>query len=138
MPFMLASNLVLRSRLGLVKFRMRTTSYAQKSAFELSSRHRNMEGTYLACQFILLNTSKVQQIVKVEAGKLCFPQYLMAEFTSAFHDSTKHLIIASTSEQDFARVELEECTPDGPDVNTKIIRHSQDCAIMLETGTTRK
>ena len=85
-----------------------------------------MRPTHFIGQPVLLNAPEVQEVVKVEGGKFCFPEDLVAEFAPTFHDSSKHLVIASASEQNFARVELEESTSNRPYINTKIVRHTEN------------
>lgn len=50
----------------------------------------------------------------------------MAEFPSAFHDSPQHLVVTSTSEEDFPGVELEQGATNGPDIDSKIVGHTED------------
>lgn len=63
----------------------------------------------------------------MQACELGFPKYLVAEFPPALHDCTKHLVVASASEENLAGVEFEERTADRPNVDTEIIWHSEDC-----------
>lgn len=98
MPFTLAISLVFKSRVGLVKFKIRTISYVDKLAiWPKIGAYRNRK-SYLPCQLVFLHAPEVQQIVKVEAGELSFPKNLVAELASAFHYSAEHLIIASACE----------------------------------------
>ena len=88
-----------------------------------------MRPTHFVSQPVLLNAPEVQKVVKVEGGEFSFPEDFMAEFAPTFHDSSKHLVVASASEQDFACVKLEERTSNGPYINTKIVRHAENCSI---------
>lgn len=63
----------------------------------------------------------------MQACELGFPKYLVTKFPSALHDCTKHLVVASASEENLARVEFEERTADRPNVDTEIIWHAEDC-----------
>lgn len=62
----------------------------------------------------------------MEAGELCFSEYLVAEFTSAFHDCPEHLIIAATCEEDFTSIKLKERAPNRPHIDTKVIWHTEN------------
>ena len=78
-----------------MKFKIRTISYGDKSAiWPEAGAYRNTKA-YLPCQLVFLHAPEVQQIVKVEAGELSFPKYLVAELASAFHYSAEHLVVAS-------------------------------------------
>lgn len=71
------------------------------------------------------------------ATKLGLTQDLMAKFPPAFHDCSKHLIVAAASEKNLASVQLEEGATDGPDVDAKIVRYAEDCSILaLQTPFT--
>lgn len=48
----------------------------------------------------------------MKGGELSLSKYLMAELASALHDRTEHLIVATSYEQYFPGVELEEGTSD--------------------------
>ena len=50
----------------------------------------------------------------------------MAKFTTTFHDSAKHLVVAAAGKEDLAGVKLEEGAANGPDVDGKVIRHTED------------
>ena len=63
----------------------------------------------------------------MQARELGFPKYLVAEFSPALHDCTKHLVVASASEKNLASVEFEERAADRPDVDTKIVWYAKDC-----------
>lgn len=63
----------------------------------------------------------------MQSRELGFPKYLVAEFSPALHNCTKHLVIASASEENLAGVQFEEGTADRPDVNSEIIWHAEDC-----------
>lgn len=62
-------------------------------------------------------------------GEFGLAQDLVAEFPSALHDSAKHLIVVAASEENLACVQLEKGTTDGPYVDTKVVRHSEDCPL---------
>ena len=63
----------------------------------------------------------------MQACKLRFSQYLITELSSALHDCSKHLVVVPPGEQNFSRVKLEECASDGPDVNTEVVGHAENC-----------
>ena len=60
-----------------------------------------------------------------------FPQNLVPEFTSAFHDGAEHLVVVAAREQDFAGVEFEECAADRPDVYAEVVRHAEDYMLLV-------
>ena len=45
----------------------------------------------------------------METGKLSFAQDLVAKFPTTLHDRPKHLVVASPSKENLARIELKEC-----------------------------
>ena len=94
------------------------------SAAGCSSYKSLRQKAYLSGQLILLDTSEVQEIIEMEGGILSLSEYLVAEFASALHDCTKHLIVATPGEQNLSSIKLEEGTSDRPHVNSKIVRHS--------------
>lgn len=51
----------------------------------------------------------------------------MTEFASALHDCAEHLVIASACEEDFTSIKLKERAADRPHINTKVIRHAENC-----------
>ena len=63
----------------------------------------------------------------METGKLCFSQYFVAEFTSAFHDCAEHLIVAAACEENFTSVKLEERAANRPHIDTEVIWHTENC-----------
>lgn len=110
MPFTLAINLVLRSRVGLEKLMIRTTSFCKGQLSDCRTYQGSGESTYLSRQFVLFHTSEVQKIIKVKGGELSFSEYLVAELASALHDCTQHLVVASSSEQNLPSIKLEKST----------------------------
>ena len=50
----------------------------------------------------------------------------MTEFSSAFHNCTKHLVVATHSKKNLPRVQFEESATDGPNINPKVVRHSKN------------
>lgn len=60
----------------------------------------------------------------MQAGELRFAEDLVVEFTATFHDRSEHLVVGTSGKEDFASVQLEEGTPNGPDVNGEVIRHA--------------
>ena len=84
----LAISRVLRSRVGLEKLMIRTTSCCKsqlpQSLSYVSLGHRK----HLSCQFVLFYTSEIQEIIKMIGSELSPPEYLMAEFASTLHNRT--------------------------------------------------
>lgn len=72
MPFELVRSLVLRSRVGFVKLKIRITSLGHLLAYSPSCEAPCVS-TYLARQLVLLDTPEVEEIVKVQAGELGTP-----------------------------------------------------------------
>lgn len=72
MPFAFVRSLVLRSRVGFVKLKIRTTSLGRLLAYPPSCEAPCVS-TYLARQFVLLDTPEIEEIVKVQAGELGTP-----------------------------------------------------------------
>ena len=115
MPFTLPINLCFKSRVGRVKFRIRTTSYTDESAWLVDipgPLHCALWKAYLPCQFVFFHASEIQQIVEMEGCELSFPKNLMAELAAAFHNGTEHLVVAAACEQNLSCVELEQSTTD--------------------------
>lgn len=57
----------------------------------------------------------------------------MAEFSSALHNSTEHLIVAPSCKQYFSSIELEESASYGPYIDSKTIRHAKDWNLSLKS-----
>lgn len=72
MPFAFVRSLVLRSRVGFVKLKIRTTSLGHLLAYPQPFEAPRVF-TYLASQFILLDTPEIKEVVKVQAGELGTP-----------------------------------------------------------------
>lgn len=80
---------------------------------------------YLPTQAVLFDAPEVQQIIKMQAGELCFAEDLVVELATALHDRSEHLVVGTSGEEDFASVQLEEGTTNGPDVDGEVIGHAQ-------------
>ena len=82
------------------------------SAVGYSSYKSLGQKAYLSGQLILFHTSEIQQIIEMKGGILSLSEYLVAEFASALHDCTEHLIVTTPGEQNLSSIEFEEGTSD--------------------------
>lgn len=62
--------------------------------------------------------------------KFGFAQHLVAEFATALHDGSQHLIIATSCKENLARVQLEKSASNRPHIDPKIIGDSKYCPLL--------
>jgi hypothetical protein len=65
-------------------------------------------------------------LFEMHRSKLTLLDHLLVEPSLELHHVKQHLVVGPAGEEDLARVELEECAADGPDVERAVVRQAKD------------